>query len=103
MSSNGTLIDSRGNRAPVVDRLSDGGFDPERRLWTAVLLQAVQDWQSVSARTRREAEAFLFESEKDFESVCQHAGIDPGSLQTKLKRLSRASVAHIDFQREWRA
>jgi hypothetical protein len=103
MSSNGNPVVSRADERGHLDRVSDNGFDPERRLWTAVLLQAVQDWQSVSARARREAETFLFESEADFESVCQHAGIDPGSLQTKLKRLPRASVAHIDFRRGWTA
>jgi hypothetical protein len=59
-------------------------------------LQAVQDFQSVSARARREAEVFLFNSDKDFQSVCRSAGIDPGTLQTKLKRMPRVRVAHIE-------
>ena len=86
-----------------LERISDSGFDPERRLWTAVLLQAVQDWQSMSARSRREAEVFLFNSDADFETVCQSAGIDAGSFQSRLKRLTRASVAHIDFKQAWTA
>jgi hypothetical protein len=63
------------------------GPDPERRLWAAVLLLAVDEWRSNNARAHREAEVFLFEGGKDFETVCHGAGLDPSTLRTRLKRL----------------
>ncbi|MGA8269169.1 MAG: hypothetical protein WB787_15510, partial [Candidatus Acidiferrales bacterium] len=62
-------------------------LDPERRLWAAVLLLAVDEWRSNNMRAHREAEVFLFESGTDFETVCFGAGLDPSTLRTKLKRL----------------
>jgi len=38
--------------------------NPERRLWLAVLVQAVEDWQSANLRQQREAETFLFSDQK---------------------------------------
>ena len=38
----------------------------ERRLWTAVIVMAVEDWRSGSLRARREAQLFLFEDNEDF-------------------------------------
>jgi hypothetical protein len=32
----------------------------ERRLWTAVLVNAVEDWRGGTLRARREAQEFLF-------------------------------------------
>jgi hypothetical protein len=62
-------------------------YDPERRLWTAVLLQAVMDWQSHNVRAQREAERFLLRSPADLEAVCHRAGMNPDAFQTKLGRL----------------
>jgi hypothetical protein len=61
----------------------------ERRLWTAVLISAVQDWRLGGLRARREAQDFLFESDKDFSDVCANAGLDPGSLRVKLLKIGR--------------
>jgi hypothetical protein len=41
----------------------------ELRLWTAVLVHAVEDWRSGTLRARREAQDFLFNNDKDFETV----------------------------------
>jgi hypothetical protein len=85
-----------GTTAPLIelhDQLDDRiqqreeGPDPERRLWAAVLLLAVDEWRSNNARAHREAEVFLFEGGKDFETVCHGAGLDPSTLRTRLKRL----------------
>lgn len=59
----------------------------ERRLWTAVLLQAMEDWRSGNMRRQREAAEFLFESREDFERVCAGAGLDSGALRSKLHRM----------------
>jgi hypothetical protein len=64
--------------------------DPERRLWTAVLLQAVVDFQSHNMRARREAEIFLMERPGDLEIVCHRAGLNPVAFQSKLQRLRRS-------------
>jgi len=65
-------------------------YDPERRLWTAVLLQAVLDFQSNNARAQREAEKFLLHSPTDLEAVCHRAGLNAGVFQSKLGRIRRA-------------
>ena len=64
-------------------------YDPERRLWTAVLLQAVMDWQSHNVRAHREAERFLLQRPVDLEAVCHRAGMNPDAFQSKLRRLRR--------------
>lgn len=59
----------------------------QRRLWTAVLVQAVEDWRSNNVRRQREAEEFLFQSQEDFERVCAGAGLDSSHLRAKLLRI----------------
>ena len=56
----------------------------ERRLWTAVILTAVEDWRNGPLRAQRKAQEFLFEDDKDFARVCDWAGLEPGSLRVKL-------------------
>jgi hypothetical protein len=63
----------------------------ERRLWAAVLTQALEDWRGDRIRDKRAAEEFLFEDQRDFETVCVGAGIDPSSLRAKLRRLRATS------------
>jgi hypothetical protein len=59
----------------------------ERRLWTAVLLQAMEDWRSDNMRRQTEAEEFLFDAKEDFERVSLGAGLDPGALRAKLQKM----------------
>jgi hypothetical protein len=61
----------------------------ERRLWIAVLTQAVQDWRNGTLRARREAQHFLFEDNVEFDRVCASAGLDPDSLRSKLLKIGR--------------
>ena len=61
----------------------------ERRLWTAVLVNAVEDWRGGTLRARREAQEFLFESYVDFEMVCVGAGLDAGDFRTRLLKIGR--------------
>ena len=68
-----------------------------RRLWTAVLLQAIEDWQSGNARRKHEAEKFLFESSTDFDRVCTAAGLAPGSVLRKLQRIKKATRTATQF------
>ena len=74
----------------------------EKRLWVAVLLQAVEDWRSDRITTRREAEKFLFHSHVDFERVCTGAGIEASSFQARLCRLRLRSPV-LPAIRQWAA
>lgn len=76
---------------------SEHEFIAERRLWTAVIVHAVQDWLSGSARDHREAHRFLFEDESDFNEVCARAGMEPSHLRVKLLRLGRRPQARASL------
>jgi hypothetical protein len=77
--------------ANVVQEEGPHDYEAERRLWIAVLMQAVVEWRSDRMRAKREAEAFLFHNEKDFQMVCAGAGMDPSALRSQLLRLCRGS------------
>lgn len=59
------------------------------RLWTAVIVKAVEDWRMGSLRARREAQKFLFEDDRDFYQVCASAGLDPALFRAKLLKIGR--------------
>jgi hypothetical protein len=65
----------------------DAAARAERRLWMAVVVQAVQDWCSTNAKQHAEAEVFLFGGRDDFATVCASAGLDSRHLLEKLERL----------------
>lgn len=65
----------------------------EQRLWVAVLAQALEDWHGDRLRSKREAERFLFEDQKDFEIVCEGAGINAGGFRSQLCRLRGARAS----------
>jgi hypothetical protein len=64
-------------------------FISERRLWTAVIVNAVEDWRTGSLRARREAQHFLFNNDTDFELVCSAAGLDWQDFRARLLRIGR--------------
>lgn len=66
----------------------------ERRLWTAVVVMAVEDWRSGSLRARREAQSFLFEDNADFQAVCASAGLDPATLRARLLKIGQRVHMH---------
>ena len=59
----------------------------EMRLWQAVIVTTIQEWISGPLRSKRTAEEYLFQDQKDFPVVCQSAGLDADRLRAKLKRL----------------
>lgn len=61
----------------------------ERRLWLAVVVQAVEEWRSGTLRDKRLAQQFLFDDSNDFQSVCANAGLDPDNLRSKLLKIGR--------------
>jgi hypothetical protein len=69
----------------------------ERRLWTAVLAAAVEEWRSGTLRERRAAQVFLFENNEDFDRVCSSAGIDPCGFRSSLLRIGKK----IDMHGTW--
>jgi hypothetical protein len=70
----------------------------ERGLWTAVLLQAIEDWDCSNLRLKREAEGFLLQNSPDFNAVCRSAGLVPNSvlvrLQQKKELLKMEAISH---------
>ena len=81
--------DKPGNRSlstgsPNIQNEVTEEFISERRLWTAVLVKAIDDWRNGPLRARREAQKFLFDDTRDFPEVCAGAGIDPTSFRMKL-------------------
>jgi hypothetical protein len=63
----------------------------ERRLWSAVLLQALEDWSSMNSRHRDEAERFFFKNTEDFARVCRGAGLVPSGVRARLEKMKAAA------------
>jgi hypothetical protein len=61
----------------------------ERRLWLAVVVQAVEEWRNGPLRNRRKAQEFIFEKAQDFETVCANAGLDAENLRSRLLKMGR--------------
>ncbi len=61
---------------------------PEKRLFVAVLSQAVHDAFSnhVSGVERRQAQAWLLGNSNDFKNICENAGRDSKYVITRIKR-----------------
>src|SRR5271169_2096522 len=71
----------------------------ERNLWVAILLQALDDWQTGTLRRRKEAERFIFHCESDFAAVCRGAGLDPACVLAKLQRIKQTETRPLKI--EW--
>jgi len=69
-----------------------------RRLWTAVILNAVEDWRNGTLRARREAQEFLFENDKDFETVCTAAGLDAYDFRSRLLKIGSRVEMRTPFR-----
>ena len=64
-------------------------FVPEHRLWSAVILNTVQEWLSGPLGLSQPAEQYLFHDEKDFPWGCESAGMNPGRLRSRLVRMRK--------------
>ncbi len=64
---------------------------PEARLWQAVLVTTIEEWVSGPLRRRREAEQFLFANSRDFQLVCESAGMNAENLRSRLEKLRNKS------------
>jgi hypothetical protein len=67
--------------------LGEARLGLEQRLWQAVIVATIQEWISGPLCSKRKAEAYLFQDQKDFPVVCQSAGMDAHCLRAKLNRL----------------
>ena len=83
MEAKVTPIRAAAERAVTEDSIG------EYRLWTAVIIKAIEDWRSGTLRARREAQKFLFEDTRDFFDVCASAGLDPVRFRAQLLKIGR--------------
>jgi hypothetical protein len=81
--------------ANVTELEADRGSVGESRLWQAVIVSAILDWKSGPLRLKCRAGDYLFRDETDFPLICHLAGMDPGHLRAKLRKL-RGQVSHSD-------
>ena len=67
---------------------SDKMDGPERRLFIAVLSQAVHDAFSshVPELEKRQAQAWLMSNSEDFKEICELSGRNPEYVLTKIRR-----------------
>ena len=65
----------------------------EEKLWRAVIANTVREWIHGPLRLRREAEQYLFHNTEDYKTVCYSAGINPGDLRERLKRIREREVS----------
>ena len=67
---------------------SDKMDGPERRLFIAVLSQAVHDAFSshVPGLEKRQAQAWLMSNSEDFKEICELSGRDSNYVLTKIRR-----------------
>ena len=83
--------------------LSDKIDCPEKRLFIAVLSQAVHDAFSahVPSLEKRAARSFLTGNSEDFKEVCEMAGRNPAYVHMKLiKQLNEREKYFDDLRRE---
>ena len=59
----------------------------EQRLWRAVIASTVEEWVNGPLRQKREAEQFLFSDNRDYQTVCYSAGINPENLRGRLEKI----------------
>jgi hypothetical protein len=80
---NTTISGGRGNDSEEISENQRA----ERHLWIAVLAKAIEDWTSGNLRLRDAAQQFLFDNDRDLESVCSRAGLNLTYLRDRLRRV----------------
>ena len=73
---------------------------PERRLFIAVLSQAVHDAFSshVPGLEKRQAQSWLMSNSDDFKTICENAGRDAKYVLTKIRRkILQANGWNVDL------
>jgi hypothetical protein len=72
----------------------------ECAMWSAVLMLAVEDLRCGNQRRRKEAATFFFDSPEDLATVCGGAGLDPGSVLGKMRKIEQVVLDRrkVSFQ-----
>ena len=106
------MTPSFSNSLPFHSHLTDlacGSFaDHEPGLWRAVITQALMDAASQSRkseakRSRSAALAWLLDGSSDFETVCDHAGLDPDYVRSRARQaLARGFEWRLPAGQGWR-
>jgi hypothetical protein len=68
-----------------------------RRLWIAVIPNAVEDWRNGTLHARREAQEFLFDNDEDFEMVCTAAALDSYDFRARFLKIGHRVEMHRSF------
>jgi hypothetical protein len=69
----------------------------DRGLWTAVLLQAMDDWKSGNRKLQKEAEKFFFDSASDFAMVCRAAGLEAAAVLNRLQKMRKSAQVRSNY------
>lgn len=109
------MLGKRGNSGftpyddPSIYTHTHGSFaDHEPGLWRAVITQALMDAASHSRkseirRSRDDALQWLLNHSRDFESVCDNAGLDPDYVRRRAKEaLARGCTWRLPDGQGWR-
>lgn len=70
----------------------EGSAEPEKRVYCAVILQAIVDAVSpvssvVTALDKRQSREWLLNNVTDFNDVCRRAGIEPECVRRKVQEI----------------
>lgn len=94
--------------ASYQQRIEGSYADHEPDLWRAVITQALMDAACHSRklearRTREDALSWLLSDSRDFESVCDNAGFDPGYVRKRAREaLARGFEWRLPNGQGWR-
>ena len=59
----------------------------EERLWRAVIARTLEEWVRGPLSFSRKAEHYLFKDNRDFQTVCSSAGMNPEYLRSRLQTI----------------
>jgi len=98
------------NVTPCLDTREHGSFaDHEPSLWRAVITQALMDAATASRkpearRIKADAVRWLLTPSEDFDTVCDHAGLDPDYVRSRaIVAMERNCVWRLPAGQGWRA
>jgi len=70
----------------------------EERLWRAVIARTLEEWVRGPLSFSRKAEQYLFNDNRDFQTVCSSAGMDAGYLRSRLRTLRARLIQERKLQ-----
>jgi len=70
----------------------------EERLWRAVIARTLEEWVRGPLSFSRKAEQYLFNDNRDFQTVCSSAGMDAGYLRSRLRTIRARLIQERKLQ-----